>query len=198
MENYRLMTINDTEELILRLKKEDKSAVDDLFGYYYPRLYHFSRSILKIENEIDDILQEVFVKIWLNRQKIGKAETFNAYIFTITKNELLNLIRNNLRDQTFRDKLYLSAVAVEYQTASPVEFEELKVRIDKIVAGLPEKRQQVFLLSRTEGLSNKEIALQLNISEKTVEDHITHAIKKIKNSMKEIGIISFLYFYLFL
>ncbi len=192
------MTINDTEELILRLKKEDKSAVDDLFGYYYPRLYHFSKSILKIENEIDDILQEVFVKIWLNRQKIGKAETFNAYIFTITKNELLNLIRNNLRDQTFRDKLYLSAVAVEYQTASPVEFEELKVRIDKIVAGLPEKRQQVFLLSRTEGLSNKEIALQLNISEKTVEDHITHAIKKIKNSMKEIGIISFLYFYLFL
>lgn len=198
MEKNRVLTIISTEEIIRRLKKDDKSAVDELFSYYYPRLYHFSKSILKIENEIDDILQEVFVKIWLNRQKIGNAETFNAYIFTITKNEVLNLIRNNLKDQTFKDELFLRSVAEEYQTQNLIEFDEIKMGIDKIVTSLPEKRQQVFILSRTEGLSNKEIAQQLNISEKTVEDHITHAIKYIKNSMKEMGIISLLYFYLFL
>ena len=193
-----MLTINDIEDIILRLKNEDKSALDELFGYYYPRLYHFSKSILKIENEIDDILQEVFVKIWLNRKKIGNPETFSAYIFTITKNEVLNLIRNNIRDQTFRDKLFLHSVAEEYQQQSQLEFDEIKAGIDKIVANLPEKRQQVFVLSRTEGLSNREIALLLNISEKTVEDHITHAIKQIKNSMKGMGIISLLYCYLFL
>ena len=68
-----VLTIDMTEEIIRRLKKDDKSAVDDLFKYYYPRLYRFSVSILKIENDIDDILQEVFVKIWLNRQKINNA-----------------------------------------------------------------------------------------------------------------------------
>jgi len=198
MEKNRVLTIGDTEEIIRRLKKEDKAAVDELFNYYYPRLYHFSKSILKIEDEIDDILQEVFVKIWLNRYRIGNAETFNSWIFTITKNEILNLIRNNLRDQTFKDELYLRSVGEEYQTSSPVEYEEIKAGIDKIVANLPEKRQQVFILSRTEGLSNKEIALQLNISEKTVEDHITHAIKQIRLSLKEMGILSILYFYLFL
>ena len=198
MEKSRVLTTDVTEEIIKRLKKDDKSAIDELFGYYYPRLFHFSRSILKIENEIDDILQEVFVKIWLNRQKIGNAETFNAYIFTITKNEVLNLIRKNLRDQTFRDQLFLHSVAAEYQQQSQLEFEEIKAGIDKIVANLPEKRQQVFILSRTEGLSNKEIARQLNISEKTVEDHITHSVRKIKNAMKEMGILSILYFYLFL
>lgn len=192
------MTISNTEEIIRRLKKDDKSAVDELFGYYYPRLYHFSRSILKIENEIDDILQEVFVKIWLNRNKIGNADTFNAWIFTITKNEVLNLIRAKLRDQTFKDELFLRSVAEEYQTQNPVEFDEIKAGIDQIVTSLPEKRQQVFTLSRNEGLSNKEIALQLNISEKTIEDHITHSIKHIKNSMKDMGIISLLCFYLFL
>ena len=192
------MTISNTEEIIRRLKKDDKSAVDELFGYYYPRLYHFSRSILKIENDIDDILQEVFVKIWLNRQKIGNPETFNAYIFTITKNEVLNLIRSNLKDHAFRDELFLHSVAEEYIPQNQVEFNEIKTLINQIVASLPEKRQQVFILSRTEGLSNKEIALQLNISEKTVEDHITHAIKYIKSSMQEMGMISLLYFYLFL
>jgi len=192
------MTISNTEEIIRRLKKDDKSAVDELFAYYYPRLYHFSKAILKIENDIDDILQEVFVKIWLNRQKIGNAETFNAYIFTITKNEVLNLIRSNHKDQAFRDELFLRSVAEEYHTPNPVEFDEIKAGIDKIVMSLPEKRQQVFNLSRTEGLSNKEIAQQLNISEKTVEDHITHAIRHIKISMKEMGILSILYFYLFL
>ena len=198
MEKNRVLTIITTEKIIHRLKNDDKSAVDELFGYYYPRLYHFSKSILKIEDGIDDILQEVFVKIWLNRYKIGNPDTFNAWIFTITKNEVLNLIRNNLKDQTFKDELFLRSVAEEYQTQNFIEFEEIKAGIDKIVTSLPEKRQQVFILSRTEGFSNKEIALQLNISEKTVEDHITHAIKYIKNSMKEMGIISLLYFYLFL
>ena len=198
MEKNRVLTIGNTEEIIRRLKNEDKSAVDELFNYYYPRLYHFSKSILKIENEIDDILQEVFVKIWLNRHKIGSAESFNSWIFTITRNELLNLIRNNLRDHNFKDQLFLRSVAEEYQTQNPLEYDEIRTGIDKIVAALPEKRKQVFILSRTEGLSYKEISQQLNISEKTVEDHITHAIKQIKSSMKEMGIISILYLYLFL
>jgi len=193
-----ILTIVDTEEIIRRLKRDDKVALDELFGYYYSRLYQFSKSILKVDNEIDDILQEVFVKIWLNRQKIGNAETFNGYIFTITKNGVLNLIRKNLRDHTFRDQLFLRSVAEEYQLENQLEFEEIKAGIDQIVAKLPEKRQQIFILSRTSGLSNKEISAQLNISEKTVEDHITHAIKQIKRSMKEMGILSILYFYLFL
>ena len=198
MEKMKVITNFNTEEIIRRLKRDDKSAMDELFQYYYPRLYHFSRSILKIENEIDDILQDVFVKIWLNRHKISNAETFNSYIFTITKNEVLNFLRSKMRDQNFKDELLLRSVAEEYQSQNLVEFNEIKAGIDKIVEGLPEKRRQVFILSRTEGLSNKEIAQQMNISEKTVEDHITHAIKHLKSAMKNMGIVSILYFYLFL
>ena len=198
MEELRGTNTINPEEIIRRLKRDDKSAVDDLFEYYYPRLYQFSKSILKIESEVDDILQEVFVKLWLNRQNIHNPETFNAYIFTITKNEVLNLIRSKLKDQQFREKLYLFAVAEEYRVQNELEFDEIRTGIDRIVSNLPERRQQIFKLSRTEGLSNKEIARQLNISEKTVEDHITHAIKKIRASLTEIGILSLLYFYLFL
>lgn len=198
MEKDIVFNIKKTEEIIIRMKQDDKSAMDELFNHYYHRLYHFSKSIIKIENEIDDILQDVFVKIWLNRNKIDNADTFNAFIYTITKNEVLNLIRTNLRNQNFRDELYIQSVAEEYQTLKEVEYNEIKEGIDKIIARLPPKRQLVFTLSRNEGLSNKEIAQQLNISEKTVEDHITHAIKFLKLSMKEMGLISILYIYLFL
>jgi len=193
-----VLTIDKTEEIIRRLKNNEKSAVDELFAYYYTRLFLFSKSILKVENGIMDLLQEVFIKIWLNRQKIGNAETFNAYVYTITKNEVLNLIRTNIRDNSFRDEFFSRSVAEEYQTQNTLEFDEVKTAVDKIVAGLPEKRRQVFILSRTEGLSNKEIAIQLNIAEKTVEDHITHAIRHLKSALKEMGMISLLYFYLFL
>lgn len=198
MATSNVLTIRNIEEIIRRLKQDEKSALDDLFGYYYPRLFHFSKSILKIETEVDDILQEVFVKLWLNRQKIGNAETFNSYIFTITKNEVLNLIRTNLRNNSFKNELFQHSVAEEFQIQSQLEFNEVKSGIDQVVSQLPEKRRQIFILSRTDGLSNKEIAQQLNISEKTVEDHITHAIKKIKSSLKEMGVISLLYCYLFI
>ena len=198
MGNSKSLGIKETEEIIRRLKTDDKSAVDELFNCYYNRLFHFSKSILKIESNIDDILQEVFVKIWLNRLKISNTETFNSYIFTITKNEVLNLIRANLKENSLRAEIYVRSVAEEYQTQNPLEFDEIKSAIDKIIATLPEKRQLVFKLSRTEGLPNKEIAHQLGISEKTVEDHITHAIRHIKNSLTEMGVLSLLYFYLFL
>jgi RNA polymerase sigma-70 factor (family 1) len=193
-----ILTVSETDEIIRRLKMDEKSALDDLFHHYYPRLFSFSKSILKIETGIDDILQEVFIKIWFYRQKITSSATFNAFIYTVTKNEILNLIRTKIKDQAFRDKLFLLSVAEEYQPDTQLEYEEIKSVIDKIVSELPAKRQEVFVLSRTEGLSCKEIAQRLNISEKTVEDHITHSIRKIKFSLKELGILPLLYLYLFL
>lgn len=186
------------EELIGRLKNNDKSALDEIFNYYYPRLYNFSKKILKIEDEIDDILQDVFLKIWLHRSKINNPETFSSFIFTITKNALLNLIRSNAKNQAFKEEFSKRIISSEYVTQNQIEFKEIKTAIDQIVSKLPEKRQKVFLLSRNEGLSNKEIAQKLNISEKTVEDHITHSIRFLKKSLSEIGILSLLYFYLFL
>jgi RNA polymerase sigma-70 factor, ECF subfamily len=86
-----MSSLQNIEELIKRLKRNDKSALDEMVNYYYPKLYCFSKRILKIEDDIDDILQDVFLKIWLNRNRIMNHETFNAFIFTITRNALLNL-----------------------------------------------------------------------------------------------------------
>jgi len=139
----------DIAALIRRLRDDDKSALDVIFHYYYPKLFIFSKKILKIEDDIDDILQEVFIKIWLNRNKIDNHETFNAYIFTITRNAIFNLIRSKIKNESFKDELLIKAVAGEYFTQQQYDYVEIREIINKLISKLPDKRQKIFILSRT-------------------------------------------------
>lgn len=188
------MESNFQLELILkRLANEDKSALEELFNYYYPRLYYFSKSFLKLEDGIDDILQEVFLKIWQNRKGINRSETFQAYIFTITRNHLLNELRSKLNEQKAKEKMLKKSVAPEFLLSEKIEFFELKEKIDHFVASLPNRQQEVFWLSRHEGLSYREISEKLGISEKTVEYHISKAIAILKKNLQELGLIAILF-----
>ncbi len=186
------------EKVIREMGQGNKAALDLLFKHYYPKLYGFSKGFLKIEDDIDDILQEVFIKLWINREKIRGSDTFNAYIFTITKNLLINYLQAKLKKETFKANLYQKALAEEYLTDNLAEYNEIKDCVDSTISKLPPKRQQIFSLSRKGGLSNKEIAKKMDISIKTVEDHITHSIKYIKEELKKSGFLYLLYFYLFL
>jgi RNA polymerase sigma-70 factor (ECF subfamily) len=178
------------------LANDDQKALDELFNYYYPRLYQFSKSFLKLEDGIDDILQEVFVKIWKNRTNIRSSETFNPFIFTMTRNLLLNELRSRLNNQKIKDEIYKTSIPEEYRSFTKIEYQELKETVDRIVNNLPDKQREVFLLSRHDGLSHKEIAEKLDISTKTVEYHISQSIRAIKNKLNKLGLITLLYFYL--
>lgn len=186
------------DKIVTELAKDNEAALEDLFNYYYPRLYNFSRSFLKNEDGIDDILQEVFVKIWQNRKKINSDATFNSFIFTITRNLLLNELRSRLNDKNIKEEIRSLSVSQEYLSMEQIEYRDLKENIDNIVNKLPERQKEIFILSRNEGLSHKEIAEKLKISTKTVEYHITLSVKVLKGELKGLGLVSLLYFYLFL
>lgn len=186
------------EEILSRLADNNQAALEELFDYYYPKLFHFSKTFLKLDDGIDDILQEVFVKIWMNRRNIKNSYTFESYIFTITRNQLLNELRSRLNNQKTRDRIFQSAVASEYLALETVEFDELAQRVKSLIEELPARQKEVFQLSRIEGLSHKEIAEKLDISAKTVEYHITQAILYMKEQLRAFGLISLLNFCLFL
>lgn len=168
------------EQVLKELSEEQESALEELFNYYYPRLYAFSKSFLKLEQGIDDILQEVFLRIWQNRKNILDPATFNSYIFTITRNLLLNELRSRLNNNNLKEEIRKLSVAQEYISSEELDYTDFKNRVDKIISELPERQKEVFILSRTEGLSHKEIASKLEITPKTVEYHISLAIKSVK------------------
>lgn len=183
-------TTFNQEEVLDELARDSNLALEKLFNYYYPRLYHFSKAFLKFDDGIDDILQEVFLKIWKNRKNIKTSHSFNAYIFTITQNLLLNELRSRLNNQKFKDKLLNASIADEYRSFEKVEYDELKRKIDELIEELPPKQKDIFKLSRTEGLSHKEIAEKLDITTKTVEYHISQSIRFLKEKLRSLGLIS--------
>jgi RNA polymerase sigma-70 factor (ECF subfamily) len=189
---------NQLNILVKALINNNKTALDELYNYYYPRLYTFAKRFLKVEDDINDILQDVFIKIWENRKNIKNVETFNAYIFTITKNTVISYFREKIKVADFESRVREMATTEGYLTETAAEYEDIKEKVDQLIEQLPEKRKQIFKLSREQGLSNKEIAGEMGISVKTVEDHIMHAIRFLKNNLKTLDIITLLYLALFL
>lgn len=187
----------ELEKILINLSNDHETALEELFNLYYPRLFRFSKSFLKLSEGIEDILQEVFIKIWDNRKKIRSTDTFNAYIFTISRNLLLNELRSRLSDQKARDALMNESVADEFLPLQEGDFHELKEKMEEIMAHLPESHRDYFIMSRQEGLSNRAIAEKMGVSEKNVEYHLSRAIKIMKEKLKDLGMLSLLYFYLF-
>lgn len=190
-------TAFNQDRILKELAKSNKQALEELFNYYYPRLYNFSKSFLKLEDGIDDILQEVFLKIWHNRNEIISSDAFNSYIFTVTRNLLLNELRSRLNNEKMKSRILDASVAEEYLSMGNVEYDELKEKVEEIINELPQKQREIFKMSRIEGLSHKEIAEKKSISTKTVEYHVGQSIRLIKKELSASGFLSVLYFYMF-
>lgn len=191
--------INITQELLVRLKNGDMLAFDRVYELYSHKLFSFVFRILKNEDEANDIVQEVFVKIWESREKLGDFKLLNSYIFTIAYNNSIDLIRKRINSNKYLDHLKSSSVIqISPATISDIEFNELNIQVEKLIANLPERQKQVYLLHREDGLTYPEIAERLKISKNTVENHMVKALKYLRNNMDNSLFVNMLFACLFL
>jgi len=168
-----------------RVKKGSDEAFDILFMKYNKRLYHFSLGYLKSKVDAEDIVQEVFVQLWKNQDKLDPQYSFSNYIFTIAKNKILNVIRKRVYEKKYLDTVSAKQILPDFTTDNQIDFKELSEISQEAIDALPPKRKQVFKMSRNEGMTYEEIAIQLGISKKTVENQMGMALKTLRSYLKQ-------------
>jgi RNA polymerase sigma-70 factor (ECF subfamily) len=176
---------NIERSIILQVNKGDQTAFASLYDIYAEKLFYFALRFLKSREDAENLTQEVFLKIWETRDRLDPDYSFNAYLFTIAKNTIFNIHRKKVNELAYREYLGYHFDFSHSKTENEVFLNDLQRQIDKCVATFPTQRKKVFELSRRDGLSHKEIAEQLSISDKTIETHIRLGLKTLREALKE-------------
>ncbi|WP_420601076.1 RNA polymerase sigma-70 factor [Flagellimonas sp.] len=180
------------------IKQGDKEAYRLLYDLYYPKLLQIAKGYITKNEDAEELVQDVFLKLWKKRYTINISSNMDGYLYSMMRNACLDFLRSkkntlNIGDNMAQLEAALNLKALSNDTASALLVKELEQQIMKAIELLPDKCKAVFLKSKIEGLKNKEISEELQISNKTVEGHITKAIKHLQLHLKE-----FLYFFQFI
>lgn len=185
------------DKLIDKLRKGDVDAFDEVYRRYAGKLFAFALKYLKSREEAEELVQSVFLKVWENQANLKKETSFKSYLFTIAYNEICNLFRKRKYQQNFIESTILGKPETSTDMESQIEFRSVLEQVEQIVAQLPEKQRAVFLKSRQEGKSTKEIAEELGLSKGTVDNYISESLKFIRSSLNDRHIALTLFMYLF-
>jgi RNA polymerase sigma-70 factor, ECF subfamily len=188
----------DDQILIKQLQKGNYLAFNQLYAKYFQKLYGFSSRITGNKADAEEIVQEVFIKVWEIRETLDPEKSFNSLLFTIAKRKIYNKARARIYNQIYVDYMRLHLKCTEELTEQEISFNETQFILNNAISHLPDKRRQIFMLSKIEGLSNKEIALRMNTSVSNIENHINKALKMVRNHMLKNEILIWLIFSCFL
>lgn len=188
---------NSSQHLASRLKNGEKQAFQELFNLYASKIYAFALSYLKNKPDAEELLQDVFLKIWEKRELLDPEKNIRAYLFKIAVNTMYDFIRKKNLERAYAD---FSSAHFQPDAESlwhEVIWKEMLSALDHLVSQMPEQRRRIFLLSREEGLTSQEIADQLNLSKRTVENQLYRAILFLKKHIKPDTVFLFLLLHLY-
>jgi len=180
------MNLTDDNELYRKLKFGNELAFKVLFQKYYSAMCHFAGQLLFDNEMAEEIVQELFVRIWEKREALSIETSVKHYLFKSVRNLCLNHLQHQKIKRQYADKMMKSSEQQYDPEHYFMEFDLIK-RIEKSIESLPPKRQEIFRLSREQGLKYKEIAEELNISIKTVEAQMGLALKFLRAELKELN-----------
>jgi len=181
------MSFRLTKDVVEALVNGDHQMFERVFLAYFKNVKLFVQSLIKSEHESEEIAQELFVKLWTNRDSLGSVKFLSSYIFLSAKNAALDYLKwKYVRDSFYNDQIQGEEETVN--TEDDYYAKETKSLIELAVSKMPEQRQKVYTLSRNDGKSNDEIAKMLNITKKTVENHMNLALKEVRSVLNSANI----------
>jgi len=174
----------------IQLFNDEKQDFKEVFRMYFQPLCHLSRHYLEDEFEAKGVVQDAFVKLWEVRSKLSADSNLGNFLFTLVKNNCLNILKRRQIILKHHEKIRAKELHYQYESLERIgddflEFNELKEKIELAVKNLPEHCRIVFEMSRNEELKNREIAEKLGVTQKTVEAHLTKALKILRKELKD-------------
>lgn len=174
------------------------AAFDAIYTTYCHKLHEFVIRYVKLEEDAEGIVQEVFMKIWEARTKIDVFASFESFLFTIAYNTTMSLLRKRVSESKSREYLKsFQQIATADEVINEIHFNELNQKVQSLLKQLTPRQKEIFLLSREEGLTHKEIAEKLNISENTVNNHLVTILKFLKSHIDSSLAVNVLFLCLF-
>lgn len=162
------------------LSKGEEKAFCELYIRYKNRLFLFSLKFLKDKDLTEDIVQDIFTHLWESRYFIDANYNISSYLFTITKNRILNTLKKYSTEKNIIDIIMSKSLVEQVSADNEIIDSEYKNLFKAAINKLPPTRKKIFVLSRMEHMTHKEIAATLNISIYTVQEHISESLKYIK------------------
>ncbi len=175
-----LISPHDERELLSLLKQGNEQAFEKIYKVYSSRLFGNIYKMVKSETTTQEIVQDVFIKIWNNRASIDLDKSFRSYLFKIAENKVYDFFRKVASDKRMRAQV-LAAATEHYEHIEELLFKkENNLILQKAINSLSPQRQQVFRLCKLEGKSYEEVSRELGISASTISDHIVKANKAVR------------------
>lgn len=169
-------------ELVLLLKGGDEAAFTEIYNRYWKTLFAVAGQKIYDLEEAKEIIQNIFIRLWERRTELEIESSLSAYLSVSVKYRIINALDKHYIRKKYIDDLPLLS-EVDNSTQEWLDFEEVKEQLARLVAELPEKCRLVFVMNREQGMTQKQIAAELNISEKTVEAHLSKAVKSLKTGL---------------
>ena len=166
-------------ELTSAVKRGDDRAFDAVFLRYYAQVHRFIHALVKDEALAEDLAQMVFMKVWLYRDRLDETQSLKNYLFVLAKNSARDVFKSKQHQVLSRSDV-LPEIADSRRVEHRAEYEDARLRILKVVEGMPHQRREVFKMSRFCMLSNEEIAHVTGLSVRTVEKHIQLALQQLR------------------
>jgi RNA polymerase sigma-70 factor (ECF subfamily) len=172
-------------ELVTALKAGCRTSFKSLYMKYSGRVYYVAKRFRLTHEEAENIVQDVFMKIWEKKDSLIPDLSFNAYVQTIARNEILKMIRRSVLEHAKQHYLAGDPASNSSATENMVGFSELTSLYREVISRLSDRRRQIFLMNREVGLSVDEIARMTELSVRTVENHIFQATRIVRNELRE-------------
>ncbi|WP_455585256.1 RNA polymerase sigma-70 factor [Bacteroides sp.] len=171
---------NVTTTTIEALQNSDHKAFEKVFLTYFDKVKYLLTGLLRSGSDAEELAQDIFVKLWINRQSIDPNKTFSTYLYTIARNTAINYLKHKLVEENFKNS-FNDLDVEEADSSDEILFaKEISLLVEMTVCRMPVQRRKIYQMSREKGISTNEIAEELGISKKTVENQISLALQEIK------------------